>query len=130
MRWGWLLLGVVLVEQTLVFFQMYAMQIAGARAMADLRAHVFRFLHGLRLGFFDRHVLRLADLAAALAVPRDPRSDAAASALARLARLAPDLVGAPLFREHPLRDPIDPPAPEPPLLDATLDVDRILRDLA
>ena len=54
MRGGWLLLGVVLVEQTLTFFQVYGMQVAGARAMADLRAHVFRFLHGLRLGFFDR----------------------------------------------------------------------------
>ncbi len=53
-RLGWTLLGVVLVEQTLGFFQMYAMQVAGARAMADLRAHVFGFLHGLRLGFFDR----------------------------------------------------------------------------
>jgi ATP-binding cassette subfamily B protein len=30
------------------------MQLAGARAMADLRAHVFRFLQRLRLGFFDR----------------------------------------------------------------------------
>ena len=54
MRGGWVLLGVVLVEQTLSFFQMYSMQMAGARSMADLRAHVFRFLHGLRLGFFDR----------------------------------------------------------------------------
>jgi ATP-binding cassette, subfamily B, multidrug efflux pump len=54
MRGGWLLLGVVVVEQTLTFFQIYAMQIAGARAMADLRTHVFRFLHGLRMGFFDR----------------------------------------------------------------------------
>ena len=54
MRGGWILLGVVLVEQTLTFFQVYSMQVAGARSMADLRAHVFRFLHGLRLGFFDR----------------------------------------------------------------------------
>jgi ATP-binding cassette subfamily B multidrug efflux pump len=54
MRGGWILLGVVLVEQTLSFFQVYAMQVAGARSMADLRAHVFRFLQGLRLGFFDR----------------------------------------------------------------------------
>jgi ATP-binding cassette subfamily B protein len=44
----------VLVEQTLTFFQVYSMQVAGARSMADLRVHVFRFLHGLRLGFFDR----------------------------------------------------------------------------
>jgi ATP-binding cassette subfamily B multidrug efflux pump len=54
MRGGWILLGVVLVEQALTFVQVYGMQVAGARAMADLRAHVFRFLHGLRLGFFDR----------------------------------------------------------------------------
>jgi ATP-binding cassette subfamily B protein len=54
MRGGWILLGVVLVEQTLGFFQIYSMQLAGARAMADLRAHVFRFLQRLRLGFFDR----------------------------------------------------------------------------
>jgi ATP-binding cassette subfamily B multidrug efflux pump len=54
MRGAWLLLGVVVVEQTLGFFQMYSMQLAGARAMADLRVHVFRFLQGLRLGFFDR----------------------------------------------------------------------------
>jgi len=54
MERGWILLGVVLIEQTLSFFQIYAMQLAGARAMADLRTHVFRFLHGLRLGFFDR----------------------------------------------------------------------------
>jgi ATP-binding cassette subfamily B protein len=53
-RNGYTLLAVVLVEQTLGFFQLYAMQVAGARAMADVRAHVFRFLHGLRLGFFDR----------------------------------------------------------------------------
>jgi ATP-binding cassette subfamily B protein len=51
---SYLLLGVVAVEQTLTFFQIYSMQLAGARSMADLRAHVFRFLHGLRLGFFDR----------------------------------------------------------------------------
>jgi ATP-binding cassette subfamily B protein len=48
MRGGWLLLSVVLVEQTLTFFQVYSMQLAGARSMADLRAHVFRFLQGLR----------------------------------------------------------------------------------
>jgi hypothetical protein len=41
-------------EQLLAFPQMYAMQLAGARAMADLRRHVFRFLHSAQLGFFDR----------------------------------------------------------------------------
>ncbi len=33
---------------------MVLMQTAGARAMADLRRHVFRFLHTRKLGFFDR----------------------------------------------------------------------------
>ncbi len=42
------------VEQALVFPQMYAMQLAGARTMFDLRAAVFRFLHTRSLGFFDR----------------------------------------------------------------------------
>src|SRR5262252_8053603 len=54
MRGSYLLLAVVVVEQTLTFFQIYSMQLAGARSMADLRAHLFRFLHRLRLGFFDR----------------------------------------------------------------------------
>jgi ATP-binding cassette, subfamily B, multidrug efflux pump len=45
---------VILLEQSIAFPQMYFMQIAGARAMADLRLHVFRFLHTRRLGFFDR----------------------------------------------------------------------------
>ena len=33
---------------------MYMMQLAGARAMADLRAHVFLFLQRLQLRYFDR----------------------------------------------------------------------------
>jgi ATP-binding cassette, subfamily B, multidrug efflux pump len=53
-RAGWLLAAVVVFEQIVGFAQLYAMQIAGARAMADLRARVFGFLHGLRLSFFDR----------------------------------------------------------------------------
>ncbi len=53
MRGGFLLAGVVLTVQILNFVQIYTMQIVGARAMADLRRHVFSFLHGLRLGFFD-----------------------------------------------------------------------------
>jgi ATP-binding cassette subfamily B protein len=48
-------LGVImLLEQSISFPQMYFMQLAGARAMADLRLAVFRFLHTRRLGFFDR----------------------------------------------------------------------------
>jgi ATP-binding cassette, subfamily B, multidrug efflux pump len=53
-RSGWWLAVVIVVEQLLSFMQLYTMQIAGARAMVDLRAHVFGFLHGLRLAFFDR----------------------------------------------------------------------------
>jgi ATP-binding cassette subfamily B protein len=53
-RTGALLTLVLVVEQALAFPQMYAMQIGGARAMADLRAHVFRFLHTRKLAFFDR----------------------------------------------------------------------------
>jgi ATP-binding cassette subfamily B multidrug efflux pump len=41
-------------QQSITFPQMYLMQVAGARAMAALRRHVFRFLHTRRLGFFDR----------------------------------------------------------------------------
>lgn len=54
---GILLAGVLVVEQALGFAQMYAMQVAGARAMSDLRGHVFRFLHRQRLGFFDRQLV-------------------------------------------------------------------------
>ena len=45
---------VVLIEQILSFAQIYALQIVGARAMADLRRQVFRFLQGLPNAFFDR----------------------------------------------------------------------------
>ena len=44
-------------DQALGFVQTYAMQIVGARAMADLRRHVFRFLHGRRLAYFDRQLV-------------------------------------------------------------------------
>jgi ATP-binding cassette subfamily B multidrug efflux pump len=40
--------------QSLTFVQMYTMQIAGARAMADLRSAVFRFFQKLRLRYYDR----------------------------------------------------------------------------
>ncbi|MFO0662749.1 MAG: ABC transporter ATP-binding protein [Polyangiaceae bacterium] len=45
---------VVLASQTLTFLQTYTMQIAGARAMADLRLHIFRFFQRLSLRYFDR----------------------------------------------------------------------------
>ena len=48
-----LYLAVVIVEYACRFAQMYSMQLAGARAMADLRLHVFRFLQRGKLGFFD-----------------------------------------------------------------------------
>jgi ATP-binding cassette subfamily B protein len=54
MRTGMTLLGVLVVEASISFPQMYFMQLGGARAMADLRMHVFRFLHTRRLGFFDK----------------------------------------------------------------------------
>lgn len=53
-RAGVLLTGIMLAEQSLAFPQLYLMQLAGARAMADLRMRVFGFLHTRRLGFFDR----------------------------------------------------------------------------
>jgi ATP-binding cassette subfamily B protein len=54
---GLLFAGLLLAEQIFGFFHMYVMQIVGARAMADLRRHVFRFLHGRRLAFFDRQLV-------------------------------------------------------------------------
>ena len=56
-RVGLLFAGVLVADQVLSFVQTYAMQIVGARAMADLRRHVFRFLHGRRLAYFDRQLV-------------------------------------------------------------------------
>jgi ATP-binding cassette subfamily B multidrug efflux pump len=42
-----------IIEQVLGFVQTYATQIVGARAMADLRLHVFRFIGRLPQAFFD-----------------------------------------------------------------------------
>jgi ATP-binding cassette subfamily B protein len=53
-RDGAALAGLLVVAQLLTFVQMYAMQIAGARAMADLRSAVFRFFQRLRLRYYDR----------------------------------------------------------------------------
>jgi len=44
----------ILIERVLSFFQVYSVQLAGAKAMADLRRTLFQFLHELPLGFFDR----------------------------------------------------------------------------
>lgn len=55
MFWGGALFaGVSVLEQFLNFIQVYSTQIVGARAMADLRLSVFRFLGQLPLRFFDR----------------------------------------------------------------------------
>jgi ATP-binding cassette subfamily B protein len=54
MRDGLTLAGLLVVTQVLTFIQMYSMQIAGARAMADLRSTIFRFFQRLRLRFYDR----------------------------------------------------------------------------
>jgi ATP-binding cassette subfamily B protein len=54
LRDGMLLAGLVVFLQLLTFIQMYSMQIAGARAMADLRASVFQFLQRLELRYYDR----------------------------------------------------------------------------
>ena len=44
----------LVVVQALTFVQMYAMQVAGARAMADLRRTIFKFFQRLRLRYYDR----------------------------------------------------------------------------
>jgi ATP-binding cassette subfamily B protein len=44
----------LVLSQSLSFVQMYTMQIAGARAMADLRTTVFEFFQRLRLRYYDR----------------------------------------------------------------------------
>jgi len=54
---GLLLASVLVIEQLLGLVQMYAVQVAGARAVADLRREVFEFLQGLRLGFFDNQLV-------------------------------------------------------------------------
>ncbi len=54
LRYGALLAGVVVVLQSLTFAQTYILQIAGARAMADLRRHIFRFMQTLELRYFDK----------------------------------------------------------------------------
>jgi ATP-binding cassette subfamily B multidrug efflux pump len=54
MRDGFVLAGLLVVQQLLNFVQLYTMQIAGARAMADLRTVIFRFFQRLRLRYYDR----------------------------------------------------------------------------
>jgi ATP-binding cassette subfamily B protein len=54
MRDGLALAVLLVVVQALTFAQMYAMQVAGARAMADLRTEIFAFFQRLRLRYYDR----------------------------------------------------------------------------
>ncbi len=53
-RDGLILTGLVIAAQLLGFVQLYQMQLAGARAMADLRERIFLFLQRLTLRFFDK----------------------------------------------------------------------------
>jgi ATP-binding cassette subfamily B protein len=48
------LAGLLVASQALTFLQMYAMQIAGARAMAALRSAIFSFFQRLRLRYYDK----------------------------------------------------------------------------
>jgi ATP-binding cassette subfamily B multidrug efflux pump len=54
LRAGIALTALIVLEQAIAFPQMYLMQIAGARGMANLRRAVFAFLHTRALSFFDR----------------------------------------------------------------------------
>lgn len=54
LRTGVTLASLLVVVQLLTFLQMYTMQLAGARAMADLRQRVFDFYQKLTLRYFDR----------------------------------------------------------------------------
>jgi ATP-binding cassette subfamily B protein len=54
MKHGFTLALIVLGTQLLAFVQLYTMQIAGARSMADLRAHLFDFMQRLELRYYDR----------------------------------------------------------------------------
>ncbi|HEX2672474.1 MAG TPA: ABC transporter ATP-binding protein, partial [Polyangiaceae bacterium] len=48
---------VLVAEQVLGLVQVYAVQVAGARAVADMRREAFEFLQQLRLGFFDNQLV-------------------------------------------------------------------------
>lgn len=54
LRTGVALAVLLVVVQLLTFLQTYTMQLAGARAMADLRSAVFDFYQRLTLRYFDR----------------------------------------------------------------------------
>ncbi len=54
LKYGVMMAAIFIGGQTLTFLQQYAMQIAGARSMADLRAHLFDFMQRLELRYYDR----------------------------------------------------------------------------
>lgn len=54
MRGGLVLAALVLAQQAVSFLQVYFIQLAGAKALGDLRTHVFKFAMELRLAYFDR----------------------------------------------------------------------------
>jgi ATP-binding cassette subfamily B protein len=54
LRYGLLLSLLVTGMMAMTFVQMYAMQVAGARALADLRTHLFQFMQRLELRYYDR----------------------------------------------------------------------------
>ncbi|HND12875.1 MAG TPA: ABC transporter transmembrane domain-containing protein, partial [Pseudomonadota bacterium] len=54
LRDGAILAGLVALSQLVSFAQIYSMQLAGAKSMADLRRHVFHFLQGLSMRFYDK----------------------------------------------------------------------------
>jgi ATP-binding cassette subfamily B protein len=54
LRDGLLLTGLVVALQVGTFIQVYAMQVGGARAMSDLREHIFKVLQRLQLRFVDK----------------------------------------------------------------------------
>jgi ATP-binding cassette subfamily B protein len=56
-RGGVWLTVILLLEQVFGVFQVYAVQVAGARGVADLRRHIFEFLHRMRLAYFDRQLV-------------------------------------------------------------------------
>ena len=54
LRYGVMLSLLLVGMQSLNFIQTYTMQIAGARSMGDLRAHLFGFMQRLELRYYDR----------------------------------------------------------------------------
>ncbi|MGH7272717.1 MAG: ABC transporter ATP-binding protein [Polyangiaceae bacterium] len=54
MRDGFALALLLLTVQSLTFAQMYAMQVVGARSMADLRSEIFSLFQRLRLRYYDK----------------------------------------------------------------------------